>query len=649
MDQNLKINILVNDKSKEAFSKLDKSLARVKSSIFNLKNAFLGFGAGVVIKGFVDAGIQIENLGVQLTALFGSAKAGQKALQEVTKYAIKTPFELKNIQQGITSLAVVRKTAEDAGISFEELLKITGNTATLLGNDFALASLQVQRSLSAGIASAELFRERGVTAMAGFTAGVRTSALDSAKALKKTFGTGGEFGQLTDELSKTVGGTISNLKDAFFTFQVAVSEGMFGTMKKQLGDLQQFVEKNDQAIKQFGRDVGEGLAKAINGLGHAVKFAYENFVLLRNILLGIIALKFILFLNDLRIAFGLLTTAVLTLNTALLKNPLIAGATAVVVGITLITKAYKDLREEMSKKLSAPMIDDDSGFFAEQQRQLEKEFGKLGGHYLRINPEVGGVGGRGTRSPLDGFERSPELFGRGGKEIVLSPYEKIRNVFQEMNKKELKEFEEKLKNIHKTIAEGLNQGIKDFSQGFAEAVVLGKSLGDTLKNIGQNLLVKMLSVLIEVLMRKSVEYLLETQIFAVLFQKLQIEKLITKEKQAQQKASQSQGKSGGGGDLQTAIQIASLFSGGGFAQGGTVSKGQPILVGERGAELFVPNQTGQITQNARGTSTGQPVSVNFNINTLDARGFDELLVRNRGTITQIINSAVNERGAKSLI
>jgi hypothetical protein len=137
MDQNLKINILVNDKSKEAFSKLDKSLGKLKSSIFNLKNAFIGFGAGVVIKGFVDAGIQIENLGVQLTALFGSAKAGQKALQEVTKYAIKTPFELKNIQQGITSLAVVRKTAEEAGISFEELLKITGNTATLLGNDFA--------------------------------------------------------------------------------------------------------------------------------------------------------------------------------------------------------------------------------------------------------------------------------------------------------------------------------------------------------------------------------------------------------------------------------------------------------------------------------------------------------------------------------
>ena len=38
--------------------------------------------------------------------------------------------------------------------------------------------------------------------------------------------------------------------------------------------------------------------------------------------------------------------------------------------------------------------------------------------------------------------------------------------------------------------------------------------------------------------------------------------------------------------------------------------------------------------------------VNFNINTLDASGFDDLLVRNRGTITQIINNAVNERGVK---
>ena len=53
-------------------------------------------------------------------------------------------------------------------------------------------------------------------------------------------------------------------------------------------------------------------------------------------------------------------------------------------------------------------------------------------------------------------------------------------------------------------------------------------------------------------------------------------------------------------------------------------------------------------EDARGTGGGQ-TTVNFNINTLDASGFDDLLVRNRGTITQIINNAVNERGSRNLI
>ena len=86
----------------------------------------------------------------------------------------------------------------------------------------------------------------------------------------------------------------------------------------------------------------------------------------------------------------------------------------------------------------------------------------------------------------------------------------------------------------------------------------------------------------------------------------------------------------------------------GFQKGGAVAKGQPVLVGEQGAEMFIPNQTGQITQSARGTG-GEPVTVNFNINAVDASGFEELLVRSRGTITQLINSAVNERGREALI
>jgi hypothetical protein len=78
------------------------------------------------------------------------------------------------------------------------------------------------------------------------------------------------------------------------------------------------------------------------------------------------------------------------------------------------------------------------------------------------------------------------------------------------------------------------------------------------------------------------------------------------------------------------------------------TKRQTLYGWRKGAELFIPNSSGQITQSARGTGGGA-TTVNFNINTVDASGFEELLIRSRGTITQLINNAVNERGRESLI
>ena len=110
---------------------------------------------------------------------------------------------------------------------------------------------------------------------------------------------------------------------------------------------------------------------------------------------------------------------------------------------------------------------------------------------------------------------------------------------------------------------------------------------------------------------------------------------------------------------QIALQLflAAIGGGGGgipfFNKGGSVSKNKPVVVGDsasgRGGELFVPNSSGQIIPNSRLGSMGGGVNVNFNINTVDASGFEELLVRSRGTITQLINNAVNEKGRSSII
>ena len=86
----------------------------------------------------------------------------------------------------------------------------------------------------------------------------------------------------------------------------------------------------------------------------------------------------------------------------------------------------------------------------------------------------------------------------------------------------------------------------------------------------------------------------------------------------------------------------------GFEKGGRPPVGQPSIVGEKGAELFVPDQAGTIIPNNK-LGMGQPVTVNFNINTGDARGFNELLVNSRGTIVNMINNAVNEKGKMAII
>ena len=612
--QKLNIDIVARDKSKQALNTLQGNLSRLKQSVFNLRNAFIGLGAGVVLKGFIDAGIQIENLEVQLNALFGSAEKGQKALKSVTDFAAGTPFELRNIQQGITALATVSERAENAGVSFDELLKITGNTATVLGGDFALAALQIQRSFSAGVSSAELFRERGVRAMAGFKEGVRVSVDDSIKGLAKAFGTGGEFGNLIDDLSKPLFGTISNLKDAFFIFQVEVAKGFFEALKDNLGDLKKTVETNKDSIAEFGNTIGKGLSVAINGTVSVVKFLKENISILIATFKFFIALKLIIFFKNLATSIALAKTAMLGFNAAVRKNLLIGSAALIISQLDIIINKFRelfgtaDIENLLEPGLKFMEVTDR---FGNTIKIVVKDL-----EHASNNIEVGML------PPIKEAETTFQKIVRHIRETA----EKLG----QLNEDSLEKAKEKFKNIGDTIAKGINDGISKTSNALARSVILGENLADSFRKMAQQLAVKVLSAIIEIVARKGVE--------------LAIEKLITKEHEKRMRMKHH--FSGGGSLLSTGLSILGGFLG--FDKGGAVSKGKPIIVGERGPELFLPNQTGQITQNARGTS-GSPVNVNFNINTVDASGFEELLVRSRGTITQLINNAVNERGRAALI
>lgn len=84
----------------------------------------------------------------------------------------------------------------------------------------------------------------------------------------------------------------------------------------------------------------------------------------------------------------------------------------------------------------------------------------------------------------------------------------------------------------------------------------------------------------------------------------------------------------------------------GRALGGPVMGNQSYMVGERGPEIFTPATSGKITRNDQ-IGSSQPVTVNFNINAVDASGFDTLLVQRRGLITSMIADAQQERGRRA--
>ena len=292
MAQKLLIDIIANDKSKQALNGVQKGLSRLKNSVFNLRNAFLGLGAGLVVRNLVNTGKQLENLRTRLKFLLKDTNEGAKAFDNMTKFASKVPFSLEEIQAGAGILATVTDNADD----LQKMLEITGNVASVTGLDFRTAGEQIQRSFSAGIGAADLFREKGVRNMLGFKAGATVSIEETVMAFEKVFGKGGRFGKATDELAQTFTGTLSMIGDKVFAFKKTLLDaGFFSQLKRQFGDLDKFLVKNSESIERIAIGFGTVLAKAVVGIADLFKLLKENIDAVVTAFKVLIAIKIVAF------------------------------------------------------------------------------------------------------------------------------------------------------------------------------------------------------------------------------------------------------------------------------------------------------------------------------------------------------------------
>ncbi len=624
-------------------------IGRTAKALAPILAGALGIGA---IRGFIRVGSEVENLRVRLRFLFGDVKEGAKAFKVMTKFASEVPFSLEQIQQASGTLASVSKNASE----LNEMLRITGNVAAVSGLGFAEAAGNLQRAFSAGANSADLFRERGILALAGFEAGAKVSIDETISKFSEAFGSGGKFDGATAELAQTTDGLVSMLGDAFLAFQRAVSDaGLLDAFK----DLVKLLTENMKQAKTFGHVLGKILAGAIRVVSKALEFLLDN---LRSVTIALtvfltvnIAVKIAGMVTALYALSKALVTARIAqvaLNKAMLKNPFILAATGAVLlaselgaldGVfeilnahfeeffdiadvgtdeiedldtaiaglgktskaaaeTDLTKTITALKEE-AKMANAELAGMDAAFIAAlksagglsniQGNQLslpkdEKEAkdlgaGLTGAQVLQIEKLV-----KANKKATSARDAHNEALEEGKaiaqefvpeQEILQKQLDNVRLAMRGAAEDDIPLYEKAIKDLQfqikmtnpqfESLFNAATQAADGISNALADAFVNGKlslqSLGDVFKQVIKQMIADAIKAMIIRTIMKAVTGF------------------------------------GGGGSVGSGSSSMTFTSASdSFASGGRIparAGGGPVLVGERGPELFIPHSSGVIRNN----------------------------------------------------
>jgi hypothetical protein len=640
-DQQLNIKLNVIDNASRAFTE-------VKNSIFNVRNALIGLGAGVAINSLINIGKEADNVSARLNQLAKAGFGGSQAFDQLTRFAISAKIPLLDVFQASNDLLAVSKSPEELAKNLE----IASNASAFFKISFVEASDQVAKALLKGIDSARLFQDRGIKSLRGFGEFADKSFDGVGRALERNFGANGTFGKANQELKDGLTGTLIALDNRFKQFQITIAKGFFDSLTRELGDLEIFLKNNNKAIDDLAKNLGEILGQAVVALGKAVVFVKDNFDLLVNLFFAFIGLKAGQYIYELVGAFEAL-------------------------GISL-----KKLDKDASSNRFFLLLGLIAGFVVSVE-DFRKKFGHTTAEVEKLNESLDG-----TSYLLDSIPKTWQDILKYTKEANKEQLT-FANVFSNVAQKNIdsiktleKSFTD-LEAVSKLVSESLEKGVKAFSRGLAESIVLGKGLEDTFRKFVQETAVNMVATIAELIIRTYIlKKLFEAfglpideannnskelrgtslDIFGINTANYGIQVLTTAEIQKQntllaERQAMSGGDSGGGlfGSL---LKIGmSAFGGGGmtpidasvvspFAEGGSVRGGMPITVGERGRELFVPSSNGTIVPNH---DMGSGSNITFNIQANDVRGIKELLIDNRATIINLVNQGANQKGRSNVV
>jgi hypothetical protein len=550
--------------------RLVASFGRLLFSVGALIAGVLSLATGfALLRSSLGTAAQFEDVETVLSNIFGSVEKGSIALESVTKLAEELPFAFSDLAGAAPVLATVSANLTE----LEENMLLAANIAANFGIPFDQAASSLQRAFSAGAGAADVFREKGVLAAAGFEAGVSVSIDDTVAKLKE-FGT--EIEGAAEKLNEKFSGAVSQTKDALTLFNAEIGSEAMPFFQSMLTEFVNLFRTNRASADAFAKTIGGNLVGAFKAVALGGAFLIDILIAIKD------GLVFLITLGGRVDTIGLIGD--------LFKD---AGE-----GIKSFADGFIEFNKTDAVNAFFATVDAGAKKIKEDAIKVEEsaKILKESGEEIKVALGSDGAsdGVTSLKDAVSDFKDELDL-AKG----TIEEYNALVLKLDELYKTGLIGLEEFLR-LQRELDEvfGQNEGLNNFidtlgsaqktlSEDLATAFLEGQNAGDAFKNFMKT----MITQVIADIMRLMIIQPIIQSIFGAFGMPISF---------------------GTGGNI---IR--------GKASGGSVMGNRPYVVGERGPELFVPGQSGTIIPNGAGGGT----SVTYNINAVDSQSFQMALAK----------------------
>jgi phage tail tape-measure protein len=343
--------------------------------------AWLGAGGGL-LGGFVGTQIigtaaQFEDYAATLKVLEGSAEGAQRALNWVSDFAAKTPFELDAVTEaykklrsyGLEPTGGMLKTLGDTASAMDKPLMqaVEAVADAVTGENERLKEFGITAHKQGGQITYEYTKKNGEQVRATVDASNRAQIQSTLQAIWNE-----KYEGAMEERSKTWNGMLSNLSDQWTRFANMLAQaGAFDFLKGELANLLATVDRMaaDGSLQRLANDIGYGLRDAMvaaknaaigiwqalrqltdptTTIGGAIAWASEKFGGW-NLALGAVAA---VIAGPLIAAMAGLAASFVTLAAAMLATPIgvvVAGLATIVAGAIALYENWDWVTAQLGK------------------------------------------------------------------------------------------------------------------------------------------------------------------------------------------------------------------------------------------------------------------------------------------------------------